>query len=194
MKLPRSSSAERRAREILKESAQIKLGLKIAPILDAIDAICASLRRGGKVLIFGNGGSAADSQHIAAELVGRFQKERRPFHAIALTVNTSVLTSISNDYGYAFSFERQIEALGRRGDVAIGISTSGSALNVLKAVARAKAMGLKTIGLTGEKGRPLIELVDIPIVVPSNSTPRIQESHITIGHIICELVEERLAR
>ena len=156
-------------------------------------AIAEAVKKRCKIIIFGNGGSAADSQHIAAELVGRFKKERRPFPAIALTVNTSAITAISNDYGYELSFARQLEAIAGRGDVAIGISTSGNAKNVMEAVSKAKKMGLLTIGLTGQGGGELAKIADIVLKVPSDNTPRIQEMHITVGHIICELVEEALS-
>ncbi len=146
----------------------------------------------GKVLLFGNGGSAADSQHIAAELMGRFARERRALPAIALTVNTSNLTAISNDYSYEEVFARQIEALGRPGDVAVGISTSGNSPNVVKALERAKAAGLVTQALTGQRGGKCAEVADLALRAPSNDTPRIQELHITVGHIVCDLVEEAL--
>jgi len=160
----------------------------------AARAIIGSLRSGGKALIFGNGGSAADSQHIAAELVGRFKKERPPFAAIALTTNTSLLTALANDYGYDLTFSRQVEALGKEGDVAIGLSTSGSSKNVIAALNKAKSMGLKTIGLTGAAGKAMKEICDVTITVGSKDTPRIQESHILIAHIICELVEGELCK
>ena len=177
--------------ERIRQSIDVKEAViksQIENIEKAAKAIIASLKSGGKVLIFGNGGSAADSQHIAAELVGRFKKERKPFAAIALTTNTSVLTAIANDYGYEAAFSRQVEALGKPGDVAIGISTSGNSPNVIGALKKAKALGLKTIGLSGDGGK-LKAACDISIAVPSKDTPRIQESHIMIGHIICELVE-----
>src|SRR5271165_3360921 len=145
--------------------------------------------KGNKVLLFGNGGSAADAQHIAAELVGRFAFDRPALPALALSVNTSCVTAIGNDYGFDVIFARQIEALGRPGDVAIGISTSGNSPNVLSAVAVARKMGLHTIALTGSTGGVLKAAVDHCICVPSNETPRIQECHILIGHIISELVE-----
>ena len=155
----------------------------------AVKSIVSSFRNGGKVLVFGNGGSAADSQHIAAELVGRFKKERKALPAIALTTNTSILTAIGNDYGYDVTFSRQVEALGREGDVAIGISTSGNSRNVVAALKKAKSIGLKTIGLTGAAGGEMKGICDILIAPPSKNTPRVQESHILIAHIICELVE-----
>ena len=154
--------------------------------------VTSSLKKGGKVLAFGNGGSAADSQHIVAELIGRFKKERRPLAGIALTANTSTITALANDYGYDATFARQIEALGKPKDVAIGMSTSGRSKNVILAMRKAKELGLVTIGLTGGDGGSLKRESDITIVVNSSDTARIQESHIMIGHIICELVEEAL--
>lgn len=156
----------------------------------AAKAIISSLKSGGKILIFGNGGSAADSQHFAAELVGRFRKERRALGAIALSANTSTLTAIANDYGYEASFSRQVEALGRTGDIAFGISTSGNSRNVIAAVKKAHEMGLKTIGLLGCGGGILAKECDIAIVAASDDTPRVQESHITIIHILCGLIED----
>lgn len=158
-------------------------------ILMAAGAITDALRQGGKVLIFGNGGSAADAQHMAAELMGRFRRERRALPAVALTTDTSILTSIANDYSYEVVFARQIEGLGRRGDVAFGISTSGRSPNVLAAFAKAKAAGLTTIALTGYDGGPIGREAVIHLNVPDDSTARVQEVHRTILHIICELVE-----
>ena len=149
-------------------------------------------RAGGKVLIFGNGGSAADAQHIAAELAGKYYMDRKPLPAEALTVNTSVLTAIGNDYGFEKIFARQIEALGNPGDIAIGISTSGNSPNVIEGIRAAKKKGMITIGLTGADGGQLKNEVDYCICVPSKDTPRIQEVHILIGHIWCELIERAL--
>jgi D-sedoheptulose 7-phosphate isomerase len=151
-----------------------------------------SLKSGGKVIIFGNGGSAADSQHMAAELVGRFKKDRRPIGAISLTTNTSTITALANDYSYDICFSRQLEALGSRRDVAVGISTSGNSRNVNDAVTKAKSMGIKTVGISGRDGGKLAKLCDIAIVVDSTDTARIQESHLMICHIICELIEREL--
>jgi D-sedoheptulose 7-phosphate isomerase len=162
------------------------------PVARAADMLLAALRNGNQVLLCGNGGSAADAQHIAAELVGRYTRERRGYPAVALTTDTSALTAIGNDYGYDRIFERQVEALGRPGDVLIGISTSGNSPNVLKAVAMAKGMGLRTIGLAGKDGGALKGAVDLALVAPHGVTARIQEVHITIGHILCDLVEARL--
>lgn len=177
-------------------SADIKYKLsESAPtIANAIDCIIESLRSGGKVLLCGNGGSAADSQHIAAELVGRFKRERDALSAIALSTDTSILTAVGNDYGFTHIFTRQVEALGRKGDILIGLSTSGKSDNVKNALEKAQEMGLHTISLIGNDIHcPLSESSDIIISVPSSDTPYIQEAHITIGHIICNLVEEYLS-
>ncbi len=151
-----------------------------------------TLRRGNKILLFGNGGSAADAQHIAAEFVGRFQLERKGLPAMALTTNTSSLTSIGNDYGFQDVFRRQIEALGKPGDLAVGISTSGNADNVLQGIEEAKKIGMITVGFTGSHGGSLKKLVDLVFIAPAEGTPHIQEMHIVVGHIICELVEDEL--
>ena len=161
-------------------------------IVDVALFLARSLVRGRKLFLFGNGGSAADAQHIAAELVGKFQLERHALPAIALTVNTSCLTAIANDYSFDEVFARQIEALAAQGDIAAGISTSGNSPNVLHAIERANAQGVTTIGLTGAKGGKLKLLADRCICVPSEDTPRIQEMHILIGHILCEIVEREL--
>ena len=149
-----------------------------------------ALKAGNKVLFCGNGGSAADAQHLAAELIGRFQKERRSLASIALTTDTSILTAVANDYGYDEVFARQVEGLGRSGDVLIGISTSGNSANVVKAALKARDTGMHTIAFTGEGGGKLKDICDITFAVPSKVTARIQEMHIMVGHIICELVEE----
>jgi len=154
--------------------------------------LIGAFKQGNKAILFGNGGSAADAQHIAAEFVGRFAFDRPALPALALSVNTSCLTAIGNDYGFDLVFSRQIEALARKGDVAIGISTSGNSPNVLRAFSAAKKMELRTIGLTGATGGQLKDAVDHCICVPSNETPRIQECHILIGHIISELVEQTI--
>jgi D-sedoheptulose 7-phosphate isomerase len=155
-------------------------------------AMVASLRRGGKILVFGNGGSASDSQHFAAELVGRFERERPGLAAIALTTDTSILTAIGNDYGYDRVFARQVEALGRAGDVLLGISTSGRSRNVIAAFAAGKTGGLTTVALTGSDGGAVGAAADIHINVPSPSTARVQEVHRTLMHAMCELVEREL--
>lgn len=149
-----------------------------------------ALKAGNKVLFCGNGGSAADAQHLAAELIGRFQKERRSLASIALTTDTSILTAVANDYGYDEVFARQVEGLGRSGDVLIGISTSGNSANVVKAALKARDTGMHTIAFTGEGSGKLKDICDITFAVPSKVTARIQEMHIMVGHIICELVEE----
>ncbi|QGP92679.1 Phosphoheptose isomerase [Neomoorella glycerini] len=164
----------------------------ISHILE-VGLVCArALSAGGKLLLFGNGGSAADAQHLAAEMVGRFKKERDALPALALTTNTSILTAIGNDYEFESIFERQIAALCRIGDVAIGISTSGNSSNVLRGLKKAKEVGATAVGLLGSGGGKILPLCDIAIVVPSSNTPRIQEAHIFIGHILCELIEELL--
>lgn len=157
----------------------------------AADAMVAALAAGGQVLLCGNGGSASDAQHIAAELVGRFgKKERRAINAEALTVNTSSITAIANDWGYDRIFERQVEAKGKKGDVIIGISTSGGSPNILHALSMGRSMGLVTIGLTGaDRDSAIADLCDHCIFIPSTSTPRIQEAHILIGHAWCEYIE-----
>lgn len=180
---------------IIKNSISAKeavLKSEVSNIEKAARSMIDSLNAGGKILVFGNGGSAADSQHIVAELVGRFKKERRPLPAIALTANTSTLTAIANDYGYDATFARQVEALGKKGDIAFGISTSGNSKNVIEAISKAKSIGLKTISLLGCDGGKLKGLCDIAIVAGCKDTPRVQESHIMIGHIICELIEDEI--
>jgi D-sedoheptulose 7-phosphate isomerase len=181
--------------QIFRESADLKLRFirqNADLLIQVVRMIVEAFKGGNKVLLFGNGGSAADAQHIAAEFVNRFLIERPPLPALALSTDTSVLTSISNDYGYVDSFAKQIKALGKQGDVAIGISTSGSAANVIKAVKVAKEMGLKTVGLAGNDGGELAKGVDIALIVASPVTPRIQEVHITIGHVLCEMVDRML--
>ena len=181
----------------IKESISVKEDVcknQTEVIEKAALAIIGSLRSGGKLLVCGNGGSAADSQHIAAELVGRFKKERKPIAAVALTTNASVITAIGNDYGYEATFERQVAAIGRKNDVLLGISTSGNSKNVNRAVSAARSIGMKTIGLTGGTGGELAKSVDIAIVVGSKDTPRMQESHLMIGHILCELVEDEACK
>lgn len=160
-----------------------------APLIEAAAVIVTSLRSGGKLLLFGNGGSASDAQHVAAELVGRFQHERRALAAVALTTDTSVLTSIGNDYAFDRIFVRQIEALGRPGDVALGISTSGASQNVVAALVAARPLGLRTVGLTGRDGGDVGRASEIHINVPAESTARVQEVHRTLLHVICDLVE-----
>jgi D-sedoheptulose 7-phosphate isomerase len=186
-------------KDIIRDSINVKNTLLedeelISNILKAVNIVVSSLRAGKKLLIAGNGGSAADSQHIAAELIGRLNiKERNPIPAIALTTDTSVLTAISNDFGYEFVFEKQIQALANPGDVFLVISTSGNSINLVNAVNKAKSLGIISIGLLGKDGGMLKDLVDIPIIVRHNNTQRIQESHLLIEHIICELVEQKIS-
>ena len=166
------------------------LRTQVDNIAKAAEMIIDCLRTDGKIVLFGNGGSAADAQHIAAEFVGRYLRERRPLPAIALTVNTSSLTAIANDQGYERVFERQIDALCESRDIAVGISTSGNSRNVLLGLEAAKQKKARTLGLTGSSGGELAQVVDLAIRVPSDSTPRIQECHIMIGHILSDLAEQ----
>jgi len=159
-------------------------------IYDVFLEVAKRVKNGNKILLCGNGGSAADSQHIAAELVGRFSMERKALPAIALTTDTSILTAIGNDYSFDKIFERQVEALGEEGDVLIGISTSGNSRNVINAVKKAKENGLLTIGFLGKEGGELAKICDHSFIVKSFSTPRIQEVHITLGHVLCDFIEK----
>ena len=186
-----SHSAADRVREALLETSR-----NFAVFADQADRIEAAaglmidgLKGGGKVLFCGNGGSAADSQHLAAELTGRYLRDRAPLAAVALTVDTSALTAIANDYSYDEVFARQVRGLGRAGDVLVGISTSGNSRNVVAALEAARALGMRTVGLTGAAGGRMKELCDVCLCVPSTDTPRIQEMHIAAGHMLCELVE-----
>jgi D-sedoheptulose 7-phosphate isomerase len=177
------------------EGAELRIQLAdtLGPkIVDAADLIAECLKAGGKVLLFGNGGSAADAQHLAAEFVGRFVLERNALPGIALTTDSSILTAVANDYGFDQVFVRQIMALGQPRDIAIGISTSGNSPNVVKAIGVAAERGLRTIGLAGKDGGALAKAVEIAIIVPSTNTARIQECHIAVGHVLCELVEDAL--
>ena len=160
------------------------------PIEVAAKICINSLKSGGKILLFGNGGSAADAQHIAAELVGRYKVERKSLPAIALTTDTSALTAIGNDYGYIHVFDRQVEALANKGDVAIGISTSGNSINVINALKVASKLNCNTIGFSGQDGGEMNKICNINLAVPSEDTPRIQEMHILIGHTICHLIDQ----
>jgi D-sedoheptulose 7-phosphate isomerase len=164
------------------------------PIVDAAASIATALRRGRKLLLFGNGGSASDAQHVAAEFVGRFERERPAMAALALTTDTSILTSLANDYDFERVFARQIEALGLEGDVAFGISTSGRSPNVVLAMKAARQRKLVTVALTGRDGGPVGSAADIHINVPSDSTPRVQEVHRTLLHVICDIVERACAQ
>ena len=174
------------------EAIQGLLETRIVEIERSGEMICAALRKGHKVLLCGNGGSAADAQHIAAELVGRYELERRAWPSIALTTDTSALTALSNDFGYDEVFARQIQALAGEGDVLIALSTSGASANVIRAAEAASKLRCKTIALTGGTGEPLASLCDMVVSVPSQRTSRIQEAHITIGHLWCEMVDAQL--
>lgn len=185
--------------EIIKARTEESIAVKRALLETQADtiaqvgaALVAAMHNGNMLYLCGNGGSAGDAQHIAAELVGRFTKERRALPAVALTTNTSALTALGNDYEYAIVFSRQLEAFGKPGDVLIGISTSGNSPNVVKALETAKTLGMTTIGLTGEGGGKTKAAVEHCICVPSRDTARIQESHIMIGHILCEIIEQEL--
>jgi D-sedoheptulose 7-phosphate isomerase len=184
--------------EIVKEKILEAIGLKqqlledasiVASVLRAVDAMVGSFARGGRVLFCGNGGSAAEAQHLAAELSGRFLLERGPLDADALHGNTSFLTAVANDYGYEEIYSRLVRAKGRRGDVLVGISTSGNSPNVVQALEAARDIGMGTIGMTGAEGGALAALSDVLLCIPSRSVPRIQEGHLLLGHVICELVE-----
>ncbi|MGH9345957.1 MAG: D-sedoheptulose-7-phosphate isomerase, partial [Vicinamibacterales bacterium] len=164
------------------------------PVIEAAAAIARAVRGGGKVLVFGNGGSAADAQHVAAELVGRLERRRAAIAAVALSTDTSILTAVANDFGFDRVFARQVEALGRKGDVALAISTSGQSTNVLAAVEAARAAGLVVIALTGRDGGELGRKADMHVNVPEQDTARAQEVHRTLLHVLCELVEEAVFR
>lgn len=186
-----------RIKDILLESIQVKeeiLRNQVDSILQIAALMIDCLKKDGKVIVFGNGGSAGDSQHIAAELVGRFKKDRSALAGIALTTNTSILTSLANDYGYDVVFARQVEALGKKNDVVLGISTSGKAKSVALGIKQAKKMGIKTVALSGGDGGEVVKLADVSLLVPSKVTARIQEAHITIAHIICEMIEQELCQ
>ena len=177
------------------ESTRVKTRFfqeNIEQIARTAETIANGMRKGCKVLLFGNGGSAADAQHLAAELVGRFGPDRRALAAISLSTDTSILTAVANDCGYEAVFARQIEALGQNGDTAIGISTSGNSSNVLLALDAARYKGLFTVGFTGQNGGRMKDRAEVVFCVPSRQTPRIQETHILLGHIICELVDREL--
>jgi D-sedoheptulose 7-phosphate isomerase len=178
-----------------KESVAVKqkfVNENIETIIEVSKVLAETFSNGGKLILFGNGGSACDASHIAAEFVNRFKKERPAFPALALNTDTAILTSIANDYDYVDVFDRQLKAFGQEGDVVIAISTSGSSSNILKAVETAKKKKIRTIAFTGEKGDKLAAKSDYVFAVPSNNTPRIQETHITLGHVLCQMVEEIL--
>ena len=187
------SDAKAHVIRVLKEAAAAheRMAANVTPVVDAAGAITAALKQGGTVFVFGNGGSAADAQHFAAELVGRYEKERRGWPAVALTTDTSALTAIGNDYGFDRVFARQIEALGKAGDIAIGISTSGKSPNVLRGLAAANDRGMTTIALTG-RGGEAGKTARLHVRVDEERTSRVQEVHATLLHAICELVEEDL--
>lgn len=167
---------------------------KLSPVIEMVSEVCInSIKQGGKVMFCGNGGSAADSQHLSAELVGRYKMNRPALNSVALTTDTSILTAVGNDFGYDTIFERQVEGIGKKGDVLIGLSTSGNSKNVLLAMEKAKAMGITTVAMTGEKGGKMKEKADFAINVPSDTTNHIQEMHIAAGHIICGIVEKECA-
>jgi D-sedoheptulose 7-phosphate isomerase len=181
--------------KIFKESSRVKeafINENLSKLINIIDVLTAALKSGNKILLFGNGGSAADAQHIAAEFINRFSIERPPLPAIALTTDTSVITSIGNDYDFSEIFSKQIRAIGQPGDVAWGISTSGNSANVMKGLEMAKKMGLVTVAFTGKDGGSIAKIVDFSVNVSSSNTARIQETHITAGHAICELVDMKL--
>lgn len=167
----------------------------LSPSIDEVGFLCANTIKGGNKIIFcGNGGSASDSQHLAAELVGKYKLDRKSYSAISLTTNSSILTAVCNDYGFDTVFQRQLEGLGNRGDVLFGLSTSGSSKNVILAFQKAKDMGIKTVAMTGEKESELSKIADYKIMVPSVVTNRIQEMHIAIGHLICDIIEKQLVQ
>lgn len=197
--MPATASAEAAIQESIAASVAVKQAMLadhelLRRIAAAAETILGSLRGAGRLLLAGNGGSAADAQHIAAEFLGRYQMERRAMPAVALTVNSSALTAIGNDYGFDEVFARQVEALARPGDVLMAISTSGNSRNVLRAVLMAGALRVKTIALTGQSGGKLKNAADLCLCVPSQETPRIQEAHILIGHAISEIVEAEMFR
>lgn len=186
---------DKEIRKIIQDSIEVKkqvLKTQTGAISKIAQIVINCLKNNGKIIIFGNGGSAADSQHIAAELVGRFQKNRKALAAIALTTDTSILTSLANDYGFENVFSRQIEALGKKNDLAIAISTSGNSENVIKAVQKAKQMKIKTVSFTGGNGGKLAKITDRALIIPSNNTARAQEAHICCLHAICQIAEEKL--
>ena len=191
---PHSTAVEEMIRDRIHSSVDVKMALArdLVAVVRVADVLVEGFRGGQALILFGNGGSAADAQHIAAEFVGRFYIDRRPLPAIALTTNTSALTAIGNDYSFDRVFERQVQAVGRPGDVALGISTSGNAENVVRAVRMARSIGMITIGLSGRTGGRLAGEVDHLVTVPSDDTPRIQEAHILLGHIWSEVVEQAL--
>ena len=189
-------SIQSEIKQQLLESARVKEKLAATcndSIADAAELLITAIAKGAKILLCGNGGSAADAQHIAAELVARLKKERIAIPALALTTNTSTLTALANDYDYFKVFTRQVEAFGRSGDVLIGISTSGNSKNIIEALKYAIRNGLQTVALTGGDGGKMVHIANVSIIVPSDSVQRIQESHIAIGHILCDLLEQSVS-
>jgi D-sedoheptulose 7-phosphate isomerase len=183
----------------IEKSLNESIGVKSEVLSNSVETIAMiatmavdALRDGHSLYFMGNGGSAADAQHISGELVGRYKKDRKSLPVLALTTDTSVLTAISNDFGYDYCFEKQIEAFARKDDVVFGLSTSGNATNVINALKLAGKIGAKTIGFTGRDGGMIKDIVDVCLMVPSSDTPRIQECHITIGHILCSIIENEL--
>ena len=186
---------EKKIKDLFADSIRTKeqFILQYASLIEEVsELIVSSFRNGNKLLLMGNGGSSSDASHIAGEFVNRFQKDRPPLPAIALNTDMAVITSIGNDYGFNLIFSRQVETLAKEGDIVIAISTSGNSPNVIAAVETARKMGITTIGLTGGNGGSLATLVDYAFVVPSKATPRIQEVHITLGHVICQVVEDAM--
>ncbi len=186
---------ENKIKDLFADSIRVKeqfISQYASLIKEVSELIVSSFRNGNKLLLMGNGGSSSDASHIAGEFVNRFQKDRPPLPAIALNTDMAVITSIGNDYGFNLVFSRQVETLAKEGDIVIAISTSGNSPNVIAAVETARKMGITTIGLTGGNGGSLATLVDYAFVVPSKATPRIQEVHITLGHVICQVVEDAL--
>ncbi len=197
--MPKSSLGDLKMKEKIENLLQNSIDAKkelldksVGTIEKIAKAMVSAVKNGKKIIIFGNGGSAADSQHMAAELIGRFKKERGAVPAMALTTNSSILTAVANDYDYSEIFSRQIEALGQKGDIALGISTSGNSANVIKAVKKANELGLITIGLTGKDESPLSSICRLSLRVPSQSAPVIQEAHICCIHIFCDIIENNM--
>ena len=181
-----------RVQKAVAESISLKQQFAAAQgeaVVVAAQTLAEVLQSGGKLLLFGNGGSAADAQHLAAEFVNRFQVERPPLAALALTTDTSILTAVANDYDFVQVFAKQVRALGRPGDLALGLSTSGNSPNVVEGLKAARELGLKTLALSGRDGGPVAAAAELALIVPSWNTPRIQEVHITIGHVLCDLVD-----
>ncbi len=181
-----------RVQEAFAESSRLKrefAATEAEAVVAAAQMLAGALQQGGKLLFFGNGGSAADAQHLAAEFVNRFQVERPPLAALALTTDTSILTAVANDYDFREIFAKQVTALGRAGDVAVGLSTSGNSPNVVEGLKQARQLGLRTLALSGGEGGPVTAVAELALVAPSRNTPRIQELHITMGHVLCDLVD-----